>query len=100
MKQLYNFTGKTKQALYPMFAIDIVNRLNTFTGQFFIRTKDYAVDMKSILGLISLAIGEGETVTVSTITNVENFEVLKDFLKTFIDIVMMENTEVNNDKMA
>lgn len=100
MKQIYNFTGRTKQAITPMFGIDIVNRLNTFSGQFFVKNKEYSVDMKSILGLLSLALEEGEMVTVSAILHTEDFEVLRDFLKTFIEIVMTENTEAIDDKMA
>jgi phosphotransferase system HPr-like phosphotransfer protein len=100
MKQIYNFTGRTKTAITPMIGIDIVNKLNyKLKGQFFIKSRDYAVDMKSVLGLLSLALQEGDMITVSAIVDVEDFVVLRDFLKTFMEIVMTENTEAIDDKM-
>jgi phosphotransferase system HPr-like phosphotransfer protein len=45
-------------------ATDFVMNLSKYVGDFTLRTKDYVVDAKSILGLISLVLQENDEVVI------------------------------------
>lgn len=60
----YEATVDVNVGMPVLQATSLVMDLNKINGDFTLRTSDYVVDAKSILGLISLVLEEGQEVVI------------------------------------
>ena len=91
--KIYKFVGTVTRHISPIFAKDIIAYLQKIQGDFLIKTYNKSFDMRSILGLVSLAIEEGDNVTVLANIKEEDLEKVNNFMKSFITIKTMEGVD-------
>lgn len=72
-------------------ATSLVMDLNKINGDFTLRTSDYVVDAKSILGLISLVLEEGQEIVI--------FGKFPDLEKDMVDEIIKKHFYVKSSKV-
>ena len=91
--KIYKFVGTVTRHISPIFAKDIIAYLQKVQGDFLIQTYNKSFDMRSILGLVSLAIEEGDNVTVLANIRKEDLEEVNNIMKSFMTIILMEGVD-------
>jgi phosphotransferase system HPr-like phosphotransfer protein len=96
MKTTEYYRGRinTPDGITPFKARDIVNFLQKLDGEFLIKHNNNSVDMKSILGLVSLAAQDQTPVEIYTVIELEQRDIFKDFIKGFVKYSVSGNLEV------
>lgn len=75
---------KTAKVLHAQECAKLVADLSQFNFKIDLKYKDYVIDAKSILGLISLALKENEQIKIIANTGRESFEKLTEVLSKYV----------------
>ncbi len=65
MKEEKTFTITLDAGLHARPATKLVNKAGQFTSELILKYKEKTVNLKSIMGVMSLGVGPGEQVTIS-----------------------------------
>lgn len=90
---IHHYRGKikTKDGLTPLKATEIVNYLQKHTGEFIIISQNRHIDMRSILGLVSLSLKDGDAIEIYMNSNYDDYEQITKFLEQYVHISVRGN---------